>query len=135
MLYNIVFVSAMHWPESTIGIHIYSPSWTSLPPPTPCHPSRLSQSMPFELPVSSANPHWPCNFTYDNVYVSLLLSQFGPPSHSPSVITTTVIIDHYTVWLLVYKPNLILKDMMSPVFRYMGESIEECISKAMSWKE
>ena len=35
--------SAIHQHESAIDIHISPPSWTSLSPPTPSHPSRLSQ--------------------------------------------------------------------------------------------
>ena len=34
--------------ESAIGWHMSPPSWTLLPPPTPFHPSRLSQSTGFE---------------------------------------------------------------------------------------
>ena len=33
--------------ESAIGICVSSSSWTSVPPPTPSHPSRLSQSTRF----------------------------------------------------------------------------------------
>ena len=43
-LYNNVLVSAIHHHESAIDIHMSPPSWTSLPLPTPSHPSRLSQS-------------------------------------------------------------------------------------------
>ena len=35
LLCSIVLVSAIHWYESAIGIHMSPPSWTSLPPPTP----------------------------------------------------------------------------------------------------
>ena len=44
IFYNIVSVSAIHQHEPAIGIHMSLPSWTSLPPATPSHPSRLSQS-------------------------------------------------------------------------------------------
>ena len=44
-----MLVSAIHQYESAIGI-IHTPlPWTSLPPLTPSHPSRLSQSTRFEL--------------------------------------------------------------------------------------
>ena len=36
----MVFV--IHWLESAMGVHV-SPSWTPLPPPSPSHPSGLSQ--------------------------------------------------------------------------------------------
>ena len=57
MLYNIVLVSAMHQHESAIDIHMSSPSWASLPPSTPCHPSMLSQSTGLSSPHHRANSH------------------------------------------------------------------------------
>ena len=42
--YNNVLVSAIHHHESAIDIQMSPPSWTSFSPPTPSHPSRLSQS-------------------------------------------------------------------------------------------
>ena len=44
MLYRILLVSAKHQHEWAIGIHMSPPSWTSLPSPSPFHPSRLLQS-------------------------------------------------------------------------------------------
>ena len=41
-----MLVSAASQHESAIGTHMSPPSQTSLPPPTPSHPSRLSQSTP-----------------------------------------------------------------------------------------
>ena len=38
-----MLVSAIHQHESAIGIHMFHPSWASLPPRTPSHTSRLSQ--------------------------------------------------------------------------------------------
>ena len=58
LLYNVVLVSAIHQHESAIGIHMSSPSWTSLPPPTPSHPSRLSQSTGLSSLSHTANSHW-----------------------------------------------------------------------------
>ena len=52
-----MFVPAMYY-GSAIGIHISPPSWISLPPPTPSHPSRLSQSTRFELPHHRVNSYW-----------------------------------------------------------------------------
>ena len=43
LLHNIVLASAIYQHESVIGICMLPPSWTSLPPLTPSHPSRLSQ--------------------------------------------------------------------------------------------
>ena len=42
-------------------------------PPTPSYPSRLSQSTRFELPVSYSKFPLAIYFTYDKVYVSILL--------------------------------------------------------------
>ena len=67
LLYNIVLVSAIHQHESAIGIHMSPPSWTSLLPPTPAHPSRLSRSTGFELPVSHREFPLAIYFTYGNV--------------------------------------------------------------------
>ena len=39
-----MLVSAKHQHGSATSTHMSSPSWASLPSPTPSHPSRLSQS-------------------------------------------------------------------------------------------
>ena len=49
-----MLASPKHQDESTIGIHRSSPSWASLPPPFPSHPSRLLQSPDFPLPPLSS---------------------------------------------------------------------------------
>ena len=79
-------VSAIHHHESAIGIHMSPSSRTSLPPPTPSHPSRLSQSQA-ELPVLYRDFPLAIYFTYGNVflYISIILSQFVPPSPFPAV--------------------------------------------------
>ena len=64
-------------------IHISPSSWTSIPPPTPSHPSRASQSTGFELPTSYSKFPLDICFTYGNVYVSVLVFQLVPPSPSP----------------------------------------------------
>ena len=50
MLCKNVLVSAIHQHKSALGLHMSPPSGTSLPPPTPSHPSRLSQSSGFGFP-------------------------------------------------------------------------------------
>ena len=52
LLYNTGFISAIHQCESATGIHMSPLSSASLPPLTPSHPSKLSQSTGFELPAS-----------------------------------------------------------------------------------
>ena len=69
--------------ESAIGIRVCPPTWTSLPPPPPSHPSRLSRSTGSELPDTQQIPTG-CLF-YIRMYVSVLLSPFVPPSPSPTV--------------------------------------------------
>ena len=52
-------VFAIHQHESAIGLHMSPPSCTPLPPPSPSHPSRLSQIPSFEFPASySKLPQW-----------------------------------------------------------------------------
>ena len=58
MLYNAVLVSAVHQLESAAGIHMSHSSWTSHPPPTTSHPSRLSQRIGFESLYHIAYSHW-----------------------------------------------------------------------------
>ena len=66
------------------GCTMCSPSWTPLPPPSPCHPSGSSQCTSPEHPVSCIKPWQAICFTYDNIHVSMLLSQIIPPSPSPT---------------------------------------------------
>ena len=63
------------------------PSWTSFPPPTHlgCHRAPGFNSL---CETQEANSHWLSNFTYGNVYISMLLSEFIPLS--PFTIVSTV---------------------------------------------
>ena len=84
---HIALVPAIHQRESAIGIHRPPPSGTSLAPPIPSHPSRLPQSTGFQFPVSYSKFLLAICFTYGTGYVSMLLSQFMPPSPFPTVST------------------------------------------------
>ena len=67
------FVTYQH--ESAIGMHMFPPFWTSLPPPFPSYHSRLSQSSGFEIPASySKSPLLP-NFTYGKTYMVMYVFQ------------------------------------------------------------
>ena len=72
-------VFAEHQHESAVGIHMSPPSWTYLPPPSPSHPSRLSQSTGFGIPMSYSKFPLAISFTYGNVCVSVLFSQSSHP--------------------------------------------------------
>ena len=66
-----------------------SPSWTLLPPPSPSHPSGLSQCTNFECPVSCIELVLViCFIIYGNIHVSMLLSQSVPLSPSLTVSTS-----------------------------------------------
>jgi len=72
--------------ESAICVHVSPASWTSLPPrPTPpgCH--RALGWAPGVTGQASTR-----YFAYGNVYVSMLLSQFVPPS-SPRAVSTRLL--------------------------------------------
>ena len=60
MIYGVVMVSAthMHTYGSAIGIPMSPPSWTSLLPRTPPHPSRSSQSAGLRSLYHTASSHW-----------------------------------------------------------------------------
>ena len=64
--------------------YVPSLSWTSLPPPTPPHASRLSHSTKVGFPASYSKFHW-LSYADGSVCVSVLLSQIFPPSPSRTV--------------------------------------------------
>ena len=63
------------------------PSLSSLPPTPTSRPSRLSQSTARSSLCEIQQRPTSYLFQYDNAYVSMLLSQFLPPSPSPAVFT------------------------------------------------
>ena len=83
-----VFVKHPH--ESAIGIHMSPPSWTSFPPPSPAHPSRLSQSPSLGSLRHTANSLW-LSVLHMIVYMFACYSLnsshllFLPPSPCPQV--------------------------------------------------
>ena len=69
-------------------VYMCSPSWPSLSPPSPSHPSGSSQCTSPEHPVSCIEPGLAIYFTYDNIHVSMLFSQIIPSSPSPTSFRT-----------------------------------------------
>ena len=65
MLYRILLFSVKLQHESAIGKHISPPFWTSLPSPSPSHPSRLIQSLCLSFLSYTGNSHW--LFSYGNI--------------------------------------------------------------------
>ena len=65
-------------------VYMCSPFLTSLPPPSPFHPSGSPQCTSPEHPVSCIEPGLAIYFTYGNIYVSMLFSQIIPPLPSPT---------------------------------------------------
>ena len=81
LLYNIVSALPyinMHLPQ----VYTCSPSWTSLPPPSPYHPSGSSQCTSPKLPVSCIEPGLAIHFLYDIIHVLMPFSQIIPLSLS-----------------------------------------------------
>ena len=66
--------------------HMYMcpPSRSPLPPPSPSHPSGLSQCSGFQCPVSCFELGLLIYFTYGNIHVSILFFQIFPSSPSPT---------------------------------------------------
>ena len=85
--HSVVLVSAIHQHESTIGCthRVYTSSLlVELPSHFPPHPTlQVVTEHKAELPVLSRNFPLALCFTHGNVYISMLLSQFTPPSLSP----------------------------------------------------
>ena len=82
-LYNIVLVLPnikMNPPK----VYMCSPFWTLLPPPSPYHPSGLSQCTSPKHPVSCLEPGLATRFIYDIIRISMPFSHIIPPSPSPT---------------------------------------------------
>ena len=65
-------------------VYMCSPSWTLLPPPSPYHPSGLSQCTSPKHPVSCIKPGLVTHFIYGIIHISMPFSQIIPPSPSPT---------------------------------------------------
>ena len=83
-LYNIVLV-LQYIEVNPPQAYMCSPSWTLLPPPSPYHPSGLSQCTSPKHPVSCIESGLAIRFIYDIIHISMPFSQIIPPSPSPRV--------------------------------------------------
>ena len=82
-----MLVSATQQHDSATGTHVSPLSWSSLPSPTPSHPSRLSRSTGWVPRVTQKIPTGYL-FYIRRVYVCTWLSQFVPLSPSHTVPTS-----------------------------------------------
>ena len=78
LLYNIVLVLP-YINMQPPWMYTCSPSWTPLPPPSPYHPSGLSQCTSPKLPVSCIEPGLAIRFLYDIIHVLMPFSKIIPP--------------------------------------------------------
>ena len=92
MLYNVVLVSAIQQCEPAtsvcVCVCVYVPSLSNLPPTPSFHPFCAVTEHDIKLPASYSKFLLAICFTYGNVYVSMLLSQFVLPSPSLTVSTS-----------------------------------------------
>ena len=72
---------AIHWHESTTGVHEF-PNMN--PPPTPYHLSGSSPCTSPKHPVSCIKHRLVIRFLHDGIHVSMPFSQIIPPSPSPT---------------------------------------------------
>ena len=112
-------------------VYICPPSRTPLPPPSPFHPSGLSQCTSFECPVLYNELGLVLYFTYDNIHVSLLFSQiFTPlpfPKESKSLFFISVSLllsciqgchhhlSKFHIYVLIYCFGVFLSDLLHHV--------------------
>ena len=73
---------AIHWYESFISVHVFP----ILKPPLTCLPIPSLRVIPVHQPWALCLMHWglAIYFTYDNINVSMLVSQIIPPLPSPT---------------------------------------------------
>ena len=67
-------------------VHMCSPSWTLLPPPSPYHPSGSSQCTSPKHPVSCIEPGLTTRFIHDILHVSMPFTYTGFLVHFVAVV-------------------------------------------------
>ena len=80
-LYIIVLVLP-HIKMNPPQVYMCSPSWTLLPPPSPYHPSGLSQCTSPKHPVSCIEPGLATRFIPDILHVSMTFSDVYKAANS-----------------------------------------------------
>ena len=74
---------AIHQHKSATGVHVFS-VLRPLPPPSPYHPSGLSQCTSPKHPISCIEPGLAIHYLYAIIHVSMPFYQIIPPSPSPT---------------------------------------------------
>ena len=114
LLYNIVLV--LPYIDLNLSwVYMWSPSWTSLPPPSPSHPSGSSQCTSPEHPVSCIEPGLAIHFTCDNLHALMPFSQIILPSPSP---TESTRLFYTSVSLLLCAYRVIVTFFLNSVYMH-----------------
>ena len=114
-------ISAAQWSESTICLHISLPSWTFLPPPP--HPMYLCHHWALIL-VPCAVQQVPLGiyFTYDSMYMSILISQFTFPFPTRSTCQFSMSVCILVLWIGSSVPFLQRRHMMAKKYIKMSST-------------
>ena len=80
-------------------VYMCSPSWTLLPPPSPYHPSGLSQCTSPKHPVSYIKPVLASRFIHDILHVSMPQTLLPYQSHPQLGIVFTLAQNLYSLWM------------------------------------
>ena len=83
-----------------MGVHVSS-ILNLLPPPSPSHPSGLSQCTGFECPVSCIKLGLVIYFTYGNTHLSVLFSQIILTSPSPQKLVLYICVSFAVLYICV----------------------------------
>ena len=101
-----MLVSSKHWHESAIGLPMPPPTWTSLPPPSLDHPSRLLLS-PSLSSLMNIYIFWVKNFSWECLVVknSMTFHLVSCPFLDSFIQGVTGLTDHWTIGINEHKEN------------------------------
>jgi len=109
-----------------------SPSRTLLPPPSPYHPSRLSQCTSPKHPASCIEPGLATRFLHDILHVSLPFSQIFPPSPSPTE-SIRLFYTSVSLWISwVQSPSAVILKPLKIKFDTVS-TVSPSISREVIW--